>query len=674
MGSANQDYLVTFTPPPPPYAAIVNETGRITFSNATGVFRTVTVRINIPANTTSPPSSQNITISGRTGTAGPFTALVTISVATASSSATPGASGRLTVSPVTATPAGATYTLSYVPTGVSTVALRDTVTVTFLNAAQAPVAIVNVLIALDPPPPAPSNDAAISGRSGTAGPFATQVMVAAAVASASTSPGASGTLSVSPLSGLANSSYTLSYRPSVVNSLALRDAMTVRFLNAAGDAVQIVNVSVQLDPPDPGVIVDPAARAAVMSDPIAMQTVTPLRDLCAAATAAGDTALIEQCRALSNASAATIVQAFRAIAAEEVTATVSASQDSLNFANTGANNRLSALRGGATRTSSDDLAFNLNGQQFPMGLMSAVLGLDSDDQSAANAQPGGLFGQRFGLFFSGIIRRGERDATVKETGFEFDGWQALAGIDYRFTNQLVAGVALGAGKIDAELDQSGGSLTSRSRFFTLFASLTPNERAYFDLAYSRLSNDYDQARLIDLTAQGVPLALASGESQGEQFSLSLSAGYEFSFDATSLVPNVRWTKGQTEIDGFTERGPSNFNLILPDQSFESQQFAAGINVSHAFSTANGVIVPFANVELIAETKNDAFRLLPRFARFNTAATPIDIAASDQRYGRFDVGMTMLRSNGWQFALSYSETFAFEFLSSSSLQFSGRFEF
>jgi len=422
-----------------------------------------------------------------------------------------------------------------------------------------------------------------------------------------------------------------------------------------------------------------------MADPVAMNAIVPVNNLCSGATTG--TALDQQCKLItdSNASATTVVTALRAVSAEELSTIVTNGQDNLNFAHAGVTSRLSALRGGARGQSVNNMAFNYDGKQIPtgalVGTLGALLGIAQYDEAAAG---GGLLDQRLGFFGQALVRRGDRDVTLTESGYDFDGYQAVFGVDYRFTNRFVAGLALGGGKINADLGGSGGKLDTRARFFTGFASVAPSDRVYLEFALTRLRNDYKQERVIDLSglrgASGVQgtRSVAFGDTSGNQTKASLAAGYSYNFGATSVTPNLHLSFGQTRVDGFNEAGASPFLLRIPNQSFDSLQYALGVNLQRTISLETGVFAPYANFELVFESKNDAFTINTCFIRAadcaGNNAISVNIAKADSRFGRSELGFTYLTEDGLQLGMAYTETLGYSFLTSRSFSLMGRYEF
>ncbi len=442
-------------------------------------------------------------------------------------------------------------------------------------------------------------------------------------------------------------------------------------------------------------ITDTPTVTAITNNPVATTVLAPVNDLCSALPPNNPppgSPLEQQCKLLANQNAppTAVVSALVGLAPEEQSAVVTNSQDNLNFANAGATNRLAALRGGATRQSVDDLAFNYDGKQIPTGALAgalgALLGFTQDDEAPAG---GGLLDNRFGFFGQALMRRGNRDTTPTESSFDFDGYQAIIGGDYRFTNRFVAGLALGGGKTNADLGGSGGKLDTRARFFTGYALYAPNDRAYLELAITRLRNDYKQERVIDL--RGLPnsgsiqnpLSTAFGDTSGNQTSASLSAGYSYKFGATSVTPSLRASFGKTQVDGFNETGVSPFLLRIDKQSFDSLQYGLGVNIQRSISLESGVLAPYANFELVFERKYDSFTLNSCFLAasscagsnpFVSNAIVVNIAKADSRFGRGELGFTYLTEGGLQLGVAYTETLGYSFLTSRSISLTGRYEF
>jgi uncharacterized protein with beta-barrel porin domain len=68
----------------------------------------------------------------------------------------------------------------------------------------------------------------------------------------------------------------------------------------------------------------------------------------------------------------------------------------------------------------------------------------------------------FGVYVNGLGQFGSRDLTTTENGFSFNNAGFVAGADYRFTPQLVAGLAFGYSQSNTNFDTSAVSASGQS--------------------------------------------------------------------------------------------------------------------------------------------------------------------------------------------------------------------
>src|SRR5690606_26460067 len=201
--------------------------------------------------------------------------------------------------------------------------------------------------------------------------------------------------------------------------------------------------------------------------------------------------------------------------------------------------------------------------------------------ASGDEERGGLLGSRLGIFINGNVQTGDKDETANEAGFDFDGWGITAGVDYRFTDRLVAGVALGYNESETKFKADGGGVdgdgTSLSAYGTYF-----NDNLYFDFIGSRGSVDYDSARRIfysDVT--GTQDLTASGRTDGDMTSLGASFGYDFHNGGWTFGPTVALNTVKVDVDPFAETGAGGLGLAFGRQEAESQTIQGGFRFSYA---------------------------------------------------------------------------------------------
>ncbi|MFA5683756.1 MAG: autotransporter outer membrane beta-barrel domain-containing protein [Lysobacteraceae bacterium] len=415
------------------------------------------------------------------------------------------------------------------------------------------------------------------------------------------------------------------------------------------------------------------------ADPISLAAIAPLAENCSTAT---DQNVLDQCAAIvelaESGQSVALAQVLQAISGEELSAQVTGSIDAANQRGAQINGRIAALRGGATGISLDDIAFNYRNQQVPLGMMfNALTDTDNAAQGGNEGFGGGLLDQRLGAFLNVTAVGGDRKASAFEVGFDFDGYSALAGLDWRFTDRFIAGAALGWSDLSSKLEDDGGGLDSSGWSFTGYGTWLISDRAYLDFSFGRLWNDYDQERVVDLSVLGGGFgrAVAAGKTEAEQTSFGFGGGWDIAIGSWVYSPrgSVLWT--DSKIDGFIESGAGVNDLIFDDQSFDSLLWTFTQSVSRSFSISSGALQPYLTLDLSRETRNKAFSISPVLrVRPDQRSTPIFIDESDRYFGRGEIGLSFVGARGFQWFASYSQILGYDKLSAWAFRGGVRMEF
>ncbi len=143
--------------------------------------------------------------------------------------------------------------------------------------------------------------------------------------------------------------------------------------------------------------------------------------------------------------------------------------------------RLKELRNGTTSTIADaqsPLAEQVASLGTPEPAGQALIAQNQAPPFAYSIGPLGLFANGFGQF-------GSKDLTTTENGYSFNNAGFVAGADYRFTPQLVAGAAFGYSQSNTNFDTSavsapGQSLTGNLLQGNLYASYSLTDAWYLN--------------------------------------------------------------------------------------------------------------------------------------------------------------------------------------------------
>jgi outer membrane autotransporter protein len=329
--------------------------------------------------------------------------------------------------------------------------------------------------------------------------------------------------------------------------------------------------------------------------------------------------------------------------------------------------RLAELRGAAGGFSSAGLMLSGSGGSLPLGNL-----LAGEEDDAA----GGLFGSPWGFFINGTISNGEQSGNAQrgQVGVDFESRGLTAGVDYRFSNALTAGVALGYADFDADIS-GDSSIDTQGVLLTGYASWYPTERLYLDGRLSVGQIDFEQSRRIRFTLDGQTTdLLARGSADADQFSLAGGLGYHYNFGAWNVTPNASVRYSDTSVDGFTERGAEPFNLRFDATDTDSLLIAAGVQVSRAISTSRGVLTPQLSLSFNHESQDEDLTVIARFADGGSQAFRLDNPATDSSYGALGLGMVYVGPNGVQAYVNYRTVFGYEDFDRDTINLGARFEF
>lgn len=329
--------------------------------------------------------------------------------------------------------------------------------------------------------------------------------------------------------------------------------------------------------------------------------------------------------------------------------------------------RLTELRGGAVGFTTAGLLLPVHGQPIDGNQVAALLGAVSGGGASGDE---GLLGGPWGFFLNGNVAQGDRDRTQREDGFDFDLYNITAGVDYRLSDELILGAALGYSNTNADFDDSPNRTDVEGWSVMLYGTYMPTEEVYVDAMISRSWDQYDVRRLDPFSG-----LTANGDTDGSAFSANLGAGYDLNRDQWTFGPYGRLSYVSVDVDGYQESSVAGNEYRFEDQDAESLTLAFGGRVSYAISTGYGVVVPEAWVDWTHEFSNDGDILIARLVNDPTQ-TPIGLATDepDRDFVHAGLGASAQFGRGRSAYLLYERLFAHSYLSSGTLQAGVRLEF
>ncbi len=354
---------------------------------------------------------------------------------------------------------------------------------------------------------------------------------------------------------------------------------------------------------------------------------------------------------------------------------------------------------GATDTSHDQLTNVKDRLQFLRTAIrtQSVVGMhfgNSLDEGAAAADGS----SRWGSFINAGYGTGEKDPTFNETGFDYDAYAITIGSDYRFNDNLVAGLALGVTKSDVTIDQGAGEYETDGENIALYGLYNgawieegwlKQSQFYVEGVLTRGVFDYEGQRDINY-GSGASSVIRTAESttDGDQWAWSLAAGVSAQRESWHFNFYGRAEGVDADIDAYDETGSGNstvptgneWAVHVNKQELESRQLILGAQAAYAASQTFGVLQPYASLEAHHEFDDEA-RTITAFYRadpFFAADDPrfpilIQTDDADKDFFLMTLGITLALQEGNQLFLNYDTLLALEDVESHVISAGLRFE-
>jgi len=205
-----------------------------------------------------------------------------------------------------------------------------------------------------------------------------------------------------------------------------------------------------------------------------------------------------------------------------------------------------------------------------------------------------------GVYANGLGQFGSRDMTSSVNAFSFNNAGFIAGADYLFTPQWIAGLAFGYTRSSTNFDTSAvsapgqflrGDLLQGNVYTTYY-----NDAFYLNGIGLIGGGNNNSRRHIVLpnTVDGLPGDRIANGSYGSQVQgLSLSGGYSFPFGALILTPTARLLYQHLGVDAFSENGALGANLQFGSTSLNTFVSFLGAEAQYTIRTPFGVLYPLA---------------------------------------------------------------------------------
>ena len=302
------------------------------------------------------------------------------------------------------------------------------------------------------------------------------------------------------------------------------------------------------------------------------------------------------------------------------------------------------------------------------------------------------------VFVAGEFEAFEKDITRFEPGYRSKTGGGTLGADYAFTNWMVAGAAFNYSHVEGNISRSIGGFETDSYGGVVYAGVVPARGFFIDSVLGYARKDYSMEREIAYATNTITVGsprtrngIAAGETSGDQFTVGVNAGYDFTLRNLTIGPRVGLNYILTTVNGFTERGrrasgcdpfvgcrslpATGLELTYERQEETSLTSVAGVFASLAISTRFGVIIPQTTFEYVHEFDDDQRSIRFRFAEdLNRTKLRFNNDRPDRDYFHASVGLVFALPSGFSPFINYRTLLGYKDYTSHTVTGGLRFSF
>ncbi|MBX8827196.1 cadherin-like beta sandwich domain-containing protein [Ochrobactrum sp. SFR4] len=274
-----------------------------------------------------------------------------------------------------------------------------------------------------------------------------------------------------------------------------------------------------------------------------------------------------------------------------------------------------------------------------------AIGLKAPEQPAPALDPD--LGP-FALWSSGFVNFGERDSGKIDLDYTLVG--VSGGIDYRFSEKLVAGFGAGYGRDRTDIGNNGTESRANAYSAAVYGSYKPIENFFIDALVGGSILDFESTRFI--TPDG---DLTDGKRDGRQLFGSLTAAYEFRRETWLVSPYSRLEMSRSWLDGYAEGGESIYRLTYGNQTVDTVTGVVGLRANYAIDYTWGRLTPGVRVEY-AHDFQGASRAAMGYSALGGLPYVLDIKGEGSDSGNIGLSLDFSFENAWTTGIEYQTGF------------------
>lgn len=260
----------------------------------------------------------------------------------------------------------------------------------------------------------------------------------------------------------------------------------------------------------------------------------------------------------------------------------------------------------------------------------------------------------FSEFVSGDViladmNRDQSNQNAPPAKASYTAGDVAAGISFRMTSDIAAGVLFDYNNTDAKTDSNGSRIKVNTYSPGAYATYF-KDGFHINALFAYGYNDYTNTRNIDFGGLG---ATANSSPNGNQYVTNVDLGYDFHPDKHwTLGPTLGVTYTHLDVDSFTENGAGAADLTVNAQHADSVRSRLGGQI--AYSVHSGPVLFQPNVSLAwqHEYLNDSAGITSQFSIPGSSPFTIQTASPSRDSALLSLGATATLDNSMALYLNY----------------------
>ena len=257
--------------------------------------------------------------------------------------------------------------------------------------------------------------------------------------------------------------------------------------------------------------------------------------------------------------------------------------------------------------------------------------VDTKEMAPASSEPA----DRWSAFIAGQVILADLDHDDQDLAHQdYTTGSVMLGLDYRIDDHFTVGGLLDYSHTDADLDHIGSTGTVDTYSPGIYASYVDGPW-YGNALFTYGFNSYTEDRNIDI---GTLTGTNHGAPDGNQYTASLTGGYEFQSGDFKYGPIAGVQYVNLDINSFTEQGPTALNV--QSESAESFRSQLGFEARYVTHCGSLWMVPHASVSWQHEYLDDSSGITSQFNQLGAGAFTVQTTTPDRDSAVIDLGLNV----------------------------------